>query len=381
VIGAICRRLLVVFLLFPCFGLDAQLKILITGLPYSTPEGDTLFFAGSINGWNPHDPDFMFRKNPLTGLFELNIPQPAASGKFKVTRGSWSSVECRSDGSNIGDRVYMGESRITEINIEAWHDISGLRRRSTAGPGVHIFADSFYMPELSRYRKIRVYIPPDYTRSKKKYPVIYMHDGQNAFDEATSYAGEWRVDESLDSLFSNGDKGCIVVAIDNGGDKRLEEYSPWVHSKYGGGVGTAYASFIVNTLKPFVDKHFRTRRDRKNTAIIGSSMGGLISMYTAMTYPEVFGKVGAFSTSYWFSDQIFLLPFGESHKKQMRYFLIAGGKEGDTQTADMDKMCSLLKQTGIRPLNLKCAIFADDGHNEAFWAREFPSAYKWLFEK
>lgn len=378
-----CRWLTALLLILYHWGLEAQVQIVVTNVPSSTPVADTLYFAGSINGWNPHDTAYVFSRDPQTGSYKLTLPQPGNSGKFKITRGSWQKVECRADGNGIADRVYeyRGESQQIQIIIEAWHDMSGKKMRSTAQPGVHIISDSFYMPQLDRYRKIRIYLPPDYASSKRKYPVIYMHDGQNAFDQATSYAGEWRVDESLDSLYSKGDKGCIVVAIDHGGTKRLDEYSPWSHIKYGGGEGSAYASFLVQTLKPFIDKHFRTRSDRKNTAVMGSSMGGLISVYTAMTYPDVFGRVGAFSASYWFSDQSFLLPYGECKKAEMKYYLIAGGREGDTQVTDMDKMCYLLLQSGIRASDLSCITFAGDGHNEAFWAREFPAAYLWLFDR
>ena len=363
--------------------LEAQMRVVITSMPPATPPGDSIFLAGSDNGWNPADKTFVFVKDALTGHYTLTIERPGTAGEFKITRGSWKTVECNADGSNVVNRKYdcTGGCNVINIKVEAWHDISGRKRKATASPNVHIVTDSFYMPELGRSRRILIYLPPQYALNKARYPVIYMHDGQNVFDDATSYAGEWRVDETLDSLNKAGDKGCIVVAIDNGGDKRLDEYSPWKNSKYGGGEGQAYAAFIVKTLKPFVDKHFRTKRDRKNTAIMGSSMGGLISMYTAMTYPDVFSRVGAFSSSYWFAEQSFVLPYGECKNREMRYFLMVGGKEGYTQAEDMDKMCYHLLQSGIKAADLSCITFGNEGHTEAFWAREFVRAYKWLFER
>jgi predicted alpha/beta superfamily hydrolase len=115
-----------------------------------------------------------------------------------------------------------------------------------------------------------------------------MHDGQNVFDEATSAYGEWGVDEALDTLGTRY-KEIMVVAIDNSGDKRINEYSPYDMEKYGKGEGDQYVDFLVQTLKPYIDKHYRTKKDEKNTFIAGSSMGGLISFYAILKYPKVFG--------------------------------------------------------------------------------------------
>lgn len=124
-----------------------------------------------------------------------------------------------------------------------------------------------------------------------------MHDGQNVFETATSFSGEWEVDESLNALHENGDYGCIVVAIDNGGAFRLDEYSPWINTQFGEGQGDDYMQFIINTLKPDIDNSYRTKPERDYTGIMGSSMGGLISMYGGMEYNSVFSKIGAFSPS------------------------------------------------------------------------------------
>ncbi len=165
------------------------------------------------------------------------------------------------------------------------------------------FYESFIIPQLNRERRIWMYLPPDYEVSNEAYPVVYMHDAQNLFDETTSYSGEWSVDETLDRLFKDKNLKLIVVGIDNGGEKRLDEYSPWKNEKYGGGEGDAYLDFVVNTLKPYIDNNFNTLKDKTNTAIIGSSMGGLISHYAALKYPEVFGKIGVYSPAFWFSPR------------------------------------------------------------------------------
>jgi hypothetical protein len=139
--------------------------------------------------------------------------------------------------------------------VEGWRSSASPPKRHPASRSVSILNDSFPIPQLGRTRRIWLYLPPDYARSKKRHPVLDMHDGQNVFDEATDFAGEWGVDETLDRLQRRGDRGAIVVAVDNGGSHRMDEYDPWVNPKkeLGGGEGDAYVEFLVHTLKPYDD--------------------------------------------------------------------------------------------------------------------------------
>lgn len=204
-------------------------------------------------------------------------------------------------------------------------------RPHTASPNVAVVDTAFAMPQLGRTRRIWVYLPPGYAASDRRYPVLYMHDGQNVFDAATSYAGEWGVDEALDSLAAAGDPGIIVVAIDNG-PERIAEYSPWTHPRAGGGQGDAYVDFLANTLKPWVDARYRTRPGPQHTGIMGSSMGGLISLAAAFRMPDVFGQIGVFSPSLWFSDSAFVAA-RESRPSGVRprFYFVSGGGEGSPE--------------------------------------------------
>ena len=168
----------------------------------------------------------------------------------------------------------------------------GSAQKSTASDQVSTF--TIDAPQLKSSKKIWLYLPKSYAMSTKRYPVLYMHDAQNLFDAKTSYAGEWNIDETLDSIHAQ----VIIIGIEHGGDKRMEELTPFKHEKYGGGNANNYLDFIVTTLKPYVDKTYRTKTSSKNTAIFGSSLGGLISFYAALQYPEVFGKVGCFSPAF-----------------------------------------------------------------------------------
>jgi predicted alpha/beta superfamily hydrolase len=159
---------------------------------------------------------------------------------------------------------------------------------------------SLKSPQLENQRDILVYLPPSYESESRRYPVLYLHDGQNLFDAATSFAGEWQVDETMEALSEEGLE-AVVVGIPNAGAARLDEYSPFHEENYGGGLGDQYLAFITQAVKPLIDTDYRTLPGREHTGIMGSSMGGLISLYAFFRHPEVFGFAGALSPSFWFA--------------------------------------------------------------------------------
>lgn len=254
------------------------------------------------------------------------------------------------------------------------------RKKSTAASNVSIIETEFIIPNLNSIsHKIWVYVPPNYKTSTKKYPVIYMHDAQNLFDAATSYIGEWEVDETLNTLFEKTNKGFIVVAVENGGEERINEYTPWSDQKYGGGKGAVYIDFIVNTLKPFIDKTYRTKPQQKYTGLIGSSLGGLISYYGGLQYPKVFGKIGALSTSFWFSKEVVRFTSEKGNLNTVKLFMLVGGKEGAETVLDTQNIEKQLLKTGFKSENLKTKVNPEGEHNEAFWKSEFLEIVQWLY--
>ncbi|MBK9734769.1 MAG: hypothetical protein IPO92_07320 [Saprospiraceae bacterium] len=134
-------------------------------------------------------------------------------------------------------------------------------------------------------------------------------------------------------------------------------------------------------LKPYIDENYRTLKESDNTGIVGSSMGGLVSMYAGIAYPNVFGKVGAFSSSYWFSNQSYEQISDTGVDDASYFYMIAGALEGGKQVEDMNKMSSLIKTNGGDDKHVQVVAHSDGKHNEWYWAREFPKAYKWMFEK
>jgi predicted alpha/beta superfamily hydrolase len=242
---------------------------------------------------------------------------------------------------------------------------------------VWIIDSAFYMPQLGRYRRVWLYLPGEYPRSKRSYPVLYMHDGQNLFEAWSSFSGEWGVDETLDTLQGK----CIVVAIDNGGERRMSEYS-FHDTEHGPGEGRPYIDFIVHTLKPYIDKTYRTLPGRAHTYISGSSMGGLISFYAALYYPRYFAGAGIFSPSFW------LMPGIGTEVREaaalnaaypQRFYFYAGRKEGDNLVAEVRGMADLLLRYGHYAVEVK--IDPLGLHTEAAWQKQFARFYRWMMKR
>lgn len=312
----------------------------------------------------------------------LSLPAAVDSFEFKLCRGSWLNVEVNSRGADISNRFFTkGLNDTVFLKVQAWRDLVPKKQMaSTVTKGVRYLPTIFEIPQLKRKRTIRLYLPPNYS-SGELFPVIYMHDGQNVFDNATSFAGEWRVDEILDSLYTYRGFSAIVVAIYNDEKERLNEYSPWKNDSLGfGGDGDRYVKFIVNTLKPFIDRHYRTLSGRENTAIMGSSMGGLISLYAALEYPDVFGNAAIFSPSIWFAPRLSIYLQKYKHKKFQRIYFLAGEKEGGNLVDDVNRSAELLRAAGFDDkCELKVKIVPDGRHAEWFWSREFGDAVRYMF--
>lgn len=256
--------------------------------------------------------------------------------------------------------------------------------RWTPGPAVSLFETGFDMPQLGRRRTIRLYLPPGYAGSDRRYRVLYMMDGQNLFDAATSFAGEWGVDDTLDRLVRAGDPGAIVIGVDNGGPARAEEYHPILP---GGepGKADAFVNFLCQALKPEVDARLRTLTGPADTAILGASSGATLALHAAFTRPDVFGLAGAFSAPLWLApaparEVMALLPV----RPWSRIALVSGGREfvGDLQpgvfAAGLEPMRAALFAAGYRPDQIRIETDPDGQHNEAFWGRAFEGVYRFL---
>jgi predicted alpha/beta superfamily hydrolase len=247
---------------------------------------------------------------------------------------------------------------------------------------------------LGNTRDILVYLPPSYAEANRTYPTLYMHDGQNLFDAATSFAGEWRVDDALEQLASEGIE-AIVVGVPNTGVQRMAEYSPFRDPRFGGGRAADYLDFIIETVRPLVDEAFRTTGDREATATIGSSMGGLFSLYAFFARPDVFGAVGAVSPSVGFARGAMMDYLAAAKFVGGRIYLDVGTHEGRPKDRDPLQLRDdpggyvrmvrasrdLLVAKGYRESRDLLYVEDEGGiHNEAAWAERFPPLIRFLLK-
>lgn len=360
----------------------AQFNIRLVVINVATKTQDDIYVAGNFNNWNPKDENCKLR--PYAGGRKAIVLKDIPSGNyaFKFTRGSWDKVECEADGRDISDRILILDAdAVLECNIKGWKDdYPNKPKPYTASPQVKIIDTAFKIPQLNRTRKIWVYLPKGYASNNKKYPVLYMQDGQNLFNEQTAPFGEWGVDECLDSLQMKTKKEWIVVGIDNGGENRISEYSPYkfdVNKQAIVAEGNQYVDFIVNTLKPYVDAKYRTQKGTQTTAIAGSSLGGLISYFAAVKYPNIFGSVGIFSPSFWVNiKQVEEDAIAMNNKEMVRFYLYGGGEESKTLLSEIDKIANILgKKQNIRVTKI---ANPKGKHNENAWRQEFDDFYLWL---
>ncbi|WP_269530802.1 alpha/beta hydrolase [Chitinimonas sp. BJYL2] len=241
--------------------------------------------------------------------------------------------------------------------------------------------EKFASPQLGNTRTLRLYLPPGYaTNPERRYPVLYMHDGQNLYDPKLSYSGvPWGVDKTIDTLIHKGEmQPVIVVGIDNT-PERMAEYSPDADPQHKGGKGDAYADFVIKTIKPYIDSHYRTLPDKANTVVMGSSMGGLVSFHIAMRYPDVVGSAASLSGSFWWNGGA-MIKAVQARKTRwpVRLYLDAG--TGNDGLLDSARMLSALVRAGYElgdDLHYVAVPGAD--HHERAWAARLAEPLSWLF--
>jgi predicted alpha/beta superfamily hydrolase len=244
--------------------------------------------------------------------------------------------------------------------------------------------ESFHSRYLEHDRTVVVYLPPGYdAKTAVRYPTLYLHDGQNVFDQATSFGDEWRVDETAQSLITAGSiEPIIVVGVYNVGDARVDEYTPTTRADKGdGGHADDYGRMLVEELKPFIDATYKTFPGAANTAIGGSSLGGLLTMHLGLRYPTAFGKLAVLSPSVWWDNRVILgevdaLP----NKLPQRIWLDAGTREGEETIANSRLLRDALVKKGWVVGQDLMYLEADGGeHNEASWAARVGPVLEFLF--
>ncbi len=341
-------------------------------VPPNTPD-EPVHLVGDFQGWDPTDEDHAMADR-ADGTRELTVELPAGRAiEFKFARGAWERVEKGAGGEEIENRRHVvgDDDETVHLRVARWVD--GVP--STAVGDVR----TVVVPDFLGGRRVWLYLPPGYEGGEARYPVLYMFDGQNVFDHHTSFSGEWGVDEALEQGIGAGEVApMIVVAVDNAGADRFNEYTPWDDAErveVGGG-GDAHLDAWVEVLVPWVDAHLRTRAERASRGLAGSSLGGLMSAYAAFTRAATFGRFGALSPSIWVDERHLLRVVEESPAPAgARLWVDTGGLE--ERPEDFAALRALLEAHD--EIALHAEVFPDGGHDEPSWHARFPAVLRFLY--
>ena len=363
--------------------MQVQVAVDILRIELKTPPTDDrpVYITGDFCKWLP-DLDKYKMKNEGVGHYsfqfpaDMELPYPL---EYKYTRGSWDQVELDKYGQPHGNRIVdPNEGTVSDFVIRWQNDHV---KKADLSPIIEVLSETFEIPQLNKKRRVHVLLPHDYyEQPDRHYPVLYMTDAQNLFNDGSPY-GNWAIDKSLARLASEGKADVIIVAIDHAGEERIQEFSPYDNPRLGKGLGLQFLRFVKDTLKPFVDNQYRTKRDRLNTGIGGSSVGGLLAIYAALMFPDVFGRLMIFSPSLWISQRIYFDAIHFFEPFETRIYIYAGGNEGAHMLSNVDKLQETLHSQGFgySRVKINTSIDPDGKHNEEQWSKEFPHALKWLF--
>jgi len=368
-------------------------------VPRDTPTEATVYLAGNHPGLGGWQANGLALARGEDGLHRVELTVAAGTTlAYKLTLGSWTRVEKTADHAEVANRQTLADrDQRVGLTVEAWSRGEPPRPIASTVTGDVRLIENFASGHLRNRRTLRVYLPPGYdnpAHAERRYPVFYLHDGQNLFDRATAAFGvEWQADEAAERLIAKGIiKPIIIVGLDNTGAKRLHEYTPWpgrVGDMDGlGGGGGAYAAFVVERVKPYIDKHFRTQPGRASTAVGGSSLGGLMTLHLLTQHPEVFGRGAAMSPSLWWADQR-MTRFIEKHPERLAdaaIWLDMGTAESARKERSAEhlafarRLADVLEpQEPTRRLRFRYFQAAGGDHSERAWAERFPAVLTFLF--
>jgi len=339
---------------------------------------ENVFIAGnhpSLGNWNPSAIKLQRRTE---GAWHGRFTFPkGALVEFKLTLGAWESEALDDQGRTPqNSRLIAQQDTMVMILVPKWKRAPKTKSKVTGNVRYH---KQFHSAKLGNDRDVIVWLPPEYeNENSRRYPVLYAHDGQNLFDPSTAFAGvEWAVDEAADSLIRKGKiEPIIVVGIANTLD-RMNEYTTVK--------GKDYASFIIEELKPFIDANYRTLPDRDHTAVMGSSLGGLISFYLAWENPQVFSMAACLSGSWmWDNDAVFrLIEDDTTAAPDVKFYIDHGseGEEGSDAWIYRTMRDTLIGRGFVLGKNLVYNFGIGDAHDESAWARRVWRPLVFFFAK
>lgn len=347
----------------------------------ATGDPRPVYVAGNFNNWQAGEDGYRM-KELGPGHYRLSFALPAGMAphlmEYKYMRGGWEAAELDEYGNATPNRQLPFRHYQAKDKVPRWNN-SGVFYNTALLPTPFILSEHFEIPQLIRTRRISVLLPHNYHQTTQAYPVLYLQDGQNLFDDYAPF-GSWGVDKRLALLAERGHGDIIIVAIDHAEEQRIAEFTPSYRTRLGRGDGKKYVRFLAETLKPYIDQRFRTLQGPEHTGIGGSSMGGLISIYAGLMFPAVYGRLMIFSPSLWVSPNIPFHALNFSEAYEGRIYLYGGGEEGATMLPNLQRFKAEMERRGGR-INVEFELSFDPKgrHNEARWGQEFPRAVEWLF--
>ncbi len=258
-------------------------------------------------------------------------------------------------------------------------NISDRFEESTMSPNVRIFEDAITITPLNRKRSLRIYTPPNYESRTDSFPVIYSFDGDNLFDQRTTGRDEWHADEIMDAKAKAGKQEVIIVGID-ATEFRSTEMNPYDPRNAEKNESDLFLNYIVDELKPYIDKTYRTLPTREHTGIMGASLGGLMAFYGIMKYPETFSKAGALSPSFLHNADVYDLP-QQLTNRDVKIYMNTGKNEFVGMITVMELMEKTLLQEGFTPDQVRTKIVEGGHHDPITWEDGIRSFYEFAFEE
>jgi len=248
----------------------------------------------------------------------------------------------------------------------------------TSSPTVSTLRDSISIPYQNQKRTIHIYVPPSYAKdSMTRYPVIYMLDGEQCFDELAAQGPEWQFDEVINQADSSGDQTAIVIAIEQD-DPRDPEYTPWPIEEYPNAHGAQFSKWLSYELKPWVDEHYRTEKAPTSNIIGGISRSGMMAYYILMAHPEIWGNALIQSPSMWIDyDRLMAMELPRKDLAEKRFFISVGDQEGEMVDLAED-LFKKFNSYGLGDDQLKLQYIKGEGHWHMTWRKSFALAYPWL---
>ena len=378
----------------PASGASARQTVFLVTPSADTPANSSLWLSGNqpeLGTWNGAGVKlYKAQGGRYAGLLSFAA---GTALEFKVTRGGWGTVEKSSRGREVSNHTHTtgtGYERVS-LTVGGWADVTPEQPADPTTTGnVQYVRDVTPKNALLKKRDLIVWLPPGYDADpSRRFPVLYMHDGQNLMDESTGFAGqEWGVDETAQRLVTSGDvQPLIIVGVYNTAD-RIPEYThvevPPTERYPQSGRADLYGQFLVEEVMPLINGRYRTLTGPEDTGLAGSSLGGLVSMYLGMKYPNTFQKLGVISPSVWWANRdivtrVQALPA----KLPLHIWEDIGTAEGtgaeDETVADAQALADALRAKGWTNADLKFEVVTGGQHNEAAWKARFGDILRFLY--